>query len=251
MSDNPHVLLIGDDLEIGATVQDYLTSQDYRVSVVRHDTGVRRAIEQSRVDVVLLDLTLHQQDGFVLARSLRAQNPEIGILILTERTDMIDRIIGLEIGADDALVKPVDPRELLARIRSIRRRRVTFNNRPAVQRSQLRFSGWLFDPTARELLSPAGERVVLTPGEFDLLAVFANHPNRVLSRHQLLELLRHREASPFDRTVDVQIGRLRRKLNDDPQQPQLIKTLRGAGYMFTGPVEIVTLSVSGDSPQSC
>jgi DNA-binding response OmpR family regulator len=121
LSDNTHVLLIGDDLEIRAAVQDYLTSQDYRVSVVRHDA--LRVIEQSRVDVVLLDLTLHQQDGFVLARSLRAQNPEIGILILTERTDMIDRVIGLEIGADDALVKPVDLRELLARIKSIRRRR--------------------------------------------------------------------------------------------------------------------------------
>jgi two-component system OmpR family response regulator len=175
-----------------------------------------------------------------LARWLRAKDANIGIIMLTGRGDTLDRIIGLELGADDYLAKPFHLRELLARVKSVSRRIAQGAAESlSVSRLQARFAGWHLDMASRELISPSGESVRLTGGEFDLLAIFIAHANQVLSRDRLLDLVRGREAGPFDRTIDVQVGRLRRKLNDDPQQPQLIKTVRGGGYMFAAPIEWV------------
>ena len=171
-----------------------------------------------------------------LARDLRDKyKSEIGIIILTGRGDTVDRIIGLEMGADDYLTKPVHLRELLARVRSVSRRVASrrAERTEAVKESVVQFAGWVLDLASRVLTSPAGDQVRLTTGEFELLDAFVNHPNRVLSRDQLLSLSRERMAGPFDRTIDVQVGRLRRKLGDDPKNPVLIKTVRGGGYMFS------------------
>jgi DNA-binding response OmpR family regulator len=199
---------------------------------------LREAVGRDAIDLVILDLVLRGEDGLQLARELRNQS-DIGIIMLTGRGETVDRIIGLEMGADDYLSKPFHLRELLARVRSVLRRgggRSGGSDRP-VARSRIRFSGWSLDLASRELMSPSGEDIRLTTGEFELLAAFVNHANQVLSRDRLLDLSRHREAGPFDRTIDVQVGRLRRKLEDDPKNPTLIKTVRGGGYIFTPPVE--------------
>jgi two-component system OmpR family response regulator len=237
MNDGPHLLIVDDQREICDLVQDYLSSEGYRVSIANDGAGMRRVMAQSAVDLVILDLMLPGEDGLTLARSLR-DGSEVGIIILTGRGDTVDRIIGLEMGADDYLPKPFHPRELLARVKSVLRRvssRTAEN--PFAGRSRARFAGWRLDLTSRELRSPSGKEVRLTTGEFDLLAAFVNHANQVLSRDRLLDLARNREAGPFDRTIDVQVGRLRRKLETDPQKPTLIKTVRGSGYIFTPAIE--------------
>ena len=237
MSDNGHILVVDDQKEICDVVQEYLTGEGYRVSTAHDGTGMRRVLGQHHVDLVILDLMLPGEDGLTLARSLRNESA-IGIIILTGRGETVDRIIGLEMGADDYLPKPFHLRELLARVKSVLRRvqsRVGEPGQPV--RTNARFAGWSLDLSSRELLSPAGQQVRLTTGEFDLLAAFVNNPNQVLSRDRLLDLARNREAGPFDRTIDVQVGRLRRKLEDDPQNPSLIKTVRGSGYIFTPTVE--------------
>ena len=237
MSDNGHILVVDDQKEICDVVQEYLTGEGYRVSTAHDGNGMRRALGQHHVDLVILDLMLPGEDGLTLARSLRNESG-IGIIILTGRGETVDRIIGLEMGADDYLPKPFHLRELLARVKSVLRRvqsRVGEPGQPV--RTNARFAGWSLDLSSRELLSPAGQQVRLTTGEFDLLAAFVNNPNQVLSRDRLLDLARNREAGPFDRTIDVQVGRLRRKLEDDPQNPSLIKTVRGSGYIFTPTVD--------------
>jgi len=237
MSDNGHILVVDDQKEICDVVQEYLTGEGYRVSTAHDGTGMRRVLGQHHIDLVILDLMLPGEDGLTLARSLRNESA-IGIIILTGRGETVDRIIGLEMGADDYLPKPFHLRELLARVKSVLRRvqsRVGEPGQPV--RTNARFAGWSLDLSSRELLSPAGQQVRLTTGEFDLLAAFVNNPNQVLSRDRLLDLARNREAGPFDRTIDVQVGRLRRKLEDDPQNPSLIKTVRGSGYIFTPTVE--------------
>ena len=160
---------------------------------------------------------------------------------MTGRGEIVDRIIGLEMGADDYLPKPFHLRELLARVKSVLRRASSRNTerQTAAARSKARFAGWNLDLSSRELYSPSGKEVRLTTGEFDLLAAFVNNANQVLTRDRLLDLARNREAGPFDRTIDVQVGRLRRKLEDDPQRPMMIKTVRGTGYIFTPPVEVI------------
>jgi DNA-binding response OmpR family regulator len=237
MSDNGHILIVDDQKEICDMVQDYLSSEGYRVSTAHDGGGMRRVIAQSAVDLVILDLMLPGEDGLTLARSLREES-NVGIIILTGRGETVDRIIGLEMGADDYLPKPFHLRELLARVKSVLRRVSTRTTvRPPAHRSQARFSGWHLDLSSRELFSPSGREVRLTTGEFDLLAAFVNNANQVLTRDRLLDLARNREAGPFDRTIDVQVGRLRRKLEDDPQKPSMIKTVRGTGYIFTPTVE--------------
>jgi two-component system OmpR family response regulator len=237
MSDNGHILVVDDQKEICDVVQEYLTGEGYRVSTANDGNGMRRVLGQHHIDLVILDLMLPGEDGLTLARSLRSESG-IGIIILTGRGETVDRIIGLEMGADDYLPKPFHLRELLARVKSVLRRvqsRVGEPGQPV--RTNARFAGWSLDLSSRELLSPAGQQVRLTTGEFDLLAAFVNNPNQVLSRDRLLDLARNREAGPFDRTIDVQVGRLRRKLEDDPQNPSLIKTVRGSGYIFTPTVD--------------
>ena len=239
MSDNGHILVVDDQKEICDVVQEYLSGEGYRVSAAHDGAGMRRVLGQAHVDLVILDLMLPGEDGLTLARALRNEQPGIGIIILTGRGETVDRIIGLEMGADDYLPKPFHLRELLARVKSVLRRVHTRTGEAVTPgRSRARFAGWNLDLSSRELTSPAGEEVRLTTGEFDLLAAFVHNANQVLSRDRLLDLARNREAGPFDRTIDVQVGRLRRKLEDDPQNPTLIKTVRGSGYIFTPVVEM-------------
>jgi DNA-binding response OmpR family regulator len=237
MSETGHILVVDDQQEICDLVREYLTDEGFRVTTANDGAGLREAVGRDAIDLVILDLVLRGEDGLQLARELRNQS-DIGIIMLTGRGETVDRIIGLEMGADDYLSKPFHLRELLARVRSVLRRGGGrgVGDRP-VARSRIRFSGWSLDLASRELMSPSGEDVRLTTGEFELLAAFVNHANQVLSRDRLLDLSRHREAGPFDRTIDVQVGRLRRKLEDDPKNPTLIKTVRGGGYIFTPSVE--------------
>ena len=239
MTDNGHILIVDDQREICDLVQEYLSGEGYRVSTAQDGAEMRRVMAQSPVDLVILDLMLPGEDGLTLARSLR-QESSVGIIILTGRGEIVDRIIGLEMGADDYLPKPFHLRELLARVKSVLRRASSRNSDrlTAPARSKARFAGWNLDLSSRELYSPSGKEVRLTTGEFDLLAAFVNNANQVLTRDRLLDLARNREAGPFDRTIDVQVGRLRRKLEDDPQRPMMIKTVRGTGYIFTPPVEV-------------
>jgi two-component system, OmpR family, response regulator len=196
---------------------------------------MRRIMAQFPVDLVILDLILPGEDGLTLARSIRDET-NIGIIILSGRGEPVERIIGLEMGADDYLPKPFLPRELLARVKSVLRRastRTTEKQAPA--RSKAEFAGWTLDLSSRVLYSD--KEVELTTGEFDLLAAFVNNPNQVLTRHRLLDLARSREAGPADRTIDVQVARLRRKLRLDPKKPTIIKTVHSRGYMFVSQVE--------------
>ncbi|HZT86463.1 MAG TPA: response regulator [Stellaceae bacterium] len=241
MTENGHILIVDDEKEICDMVEDYLTQEGYRVSVAHDGSAMRQVLARSPVDLVLLDLVLPGEDGLTLARWLRDEST-VGIIMLTGRGDPVDRIIGLEMGADDYLPKPFLLRELLARVKSVLRRASgSATSEPsAPSRQRARFAGWVLDLSSRELFAPSGEEVRLTTGEFDLLAAFVTNPNQVLSRDRLLDLARNREAGPFDRTIDVQVGRLRRKLGDDPQQPSMIKTVRGSGYIFTPPVELTS-----------
>ncbi|HKW54122.1 MAG TPA: response regulator [Stellaceae bacterium] len=234
-----HILVVDDQKEICEVVQQYLSSEGYRVSVANDGGGMRRVMDGAEVDLVILDLMLPGEDGLTLARQLREEST-VGIIILTGRGETVDRIIGLEMGADDYLPKPFHLRELLARVKSVLRRASSRAQRekPSGARARARFAGWHLDLSTRELVSPDGGEVRLTTGEFDLLAAFVNNANQVLSRDRLLDLARNREAGPFDRTIDVQVGRLRRKLEPDPQKPTMIKTVRGTGYIFTPTVEV-------------
>jgi two-component system, OmpR family, response regulator len=228
-----HILVVDDQQEICDAVREYLTNEGFRVSTVNDGAGLREEIARAPIDLVILDLMLRGEDGLQLASELRSES-DIGIIMLTARGETVDRVIGLELGADDYLSKPFHLRELLARVRSVLRRG---ERSGAPTRTRIRFAGWIFDPASRELLSPTGEDVRLTTGEFELLFAFVNHANQVLSRDRLLDLSRNREAGPFDRTMDMQVGRLRRKLEDDPKNPTMIKTVRGGGYIFAPPID--------------
>jgi len=241
MTGSGHIVVVDDQKDICEVVQQYLSSEGYRVSVAHDGVGMHKILAQEAADLVILDLMLPGEDGLTLARALREES-SVGIIILTGRGETVDRIIGLEMGADDYLPKPFHLRELLARVKSVLRRasaRGGNGEKAAAARLQARFAGWRLDLATRELLSPDGSEVRLTTGEFDLLAAFINNANQVLSRDRLLDLARNREAGPFDRTIDVQVGRLRRKLEPDPQKPTLIKTVRGTGYIFTPTVEVL------------
>ncbi len=238
MAETSHIVVVDDQKEICDVVREYLTGEGYRVSTASDGGGMRRILSQSPVDLVILDLMLPGEDGLTIARALREESTNVGIIILTGRGETVDRIIGLEMGADDYLPKPFHLRELLARVKSVLRRASSrAEERLAGARSRARFAGWDLDLSSRELRSPSGKEVRLTTGEFDLLAAFVSNANQVLSRDRLLDLARNREAGPFDRTIDVQVGRLRRKLEENPEKPTLIKTVRGSGYIFTPPVE--------------
>ncbi|HZK88550.1 MAG TPA: response regulator [Stellaceae bacterium] len=239
MNESGHILVVDDQQEICDLVREYLSDEGFRVSTANDGAGLREEMARGPIDLVILDLVLRGEDGLQLARELRSQS-DIGIIMLTGRGEIVDRIIGLEMGADDYLSKPFHLRELLARVRSVLRRGSTRGgggDKAGESRARIRFAGWSLDLASRELLSSAGEEVRLTTGEFELLAAFVNHANQVLSRDRLLDLSRHREAGPFDRTIDVQVGRLRRKLEEDPKNPTMIKTVRGGGYIFTPPIE--------------
>ena len=237
MTAQDHVLIVDDDLEIRGLLRDYLEKNGYRVTAVADGKSMWAAFEDARADVIVLDLMLPGEDGLTLCRNLRARS-DIPILMLTARGEETDRIVGLEMGADDYLAKPFNPRELLARIKSIlrRARALPENLRPDAAR-KLGFAGWMLDVATRNLQSPAGVVVALSGTEYKLLRIFLAHPNRVLNRDQLIDLMLSRDASPFDRSIDVQVSRLRHRLNEDAKEPAIIKTVRGEGYVFAAAVE--------------
>ena len=233
-----HLLIVDDDREIRDLLARFLAKHGYRVEVAADGRAMRKALDAWRIDLVVLDLMLPGEDGLVLCRRLRAES-DIPVIMLTAMGEDIDRIVGLEIGADDYVPKPFNPRELLARIKAVLRRAGKAPPAATGERDggALGFAGWRLDPAARRLTAPGGAEVTLTGGEFELLAALAENPQRVMSREKLLDLTRGREAAPFDRSIDVQISRLRRKIETDPAKPELIKTVRNGGYVFAAAVE--------------
>jgi two-component system OmpR family response regulator len=231
-----HILIVDDDAEIRSLLRDYLERQGMRAQAVADGRGMHAALENGRFDLVILDLMLPGEDGLTLCRNLRARS-NLPVIMLTARGEETDRIVGLEMGADDYVPKPFNPRELFARIKAVLRRAQAPQPLAAAETSHLRFAGWVLDLAHRQLTSPAGVVVPLSGGEYRLLTVFLEHPNRVLSRDQLLDLTHGRESTPFDRSIDVQVGRLRRRLGDTVQEPVLIKTVRGEGYVLAAAVE--------------
>ena len=234
---SPHLLVVDDDREIRDLLSRFLARHGYRVTAARNGREMHQALADWAIDLIVLDLMLPGEDGLELCRELRARSA-VPVIMLTAMGEETDRIVGLELGADDYLTKPFNSHELLARVRAVQRRAADRPPRPGrADGSAMRFAGWTLNLAQRRLESPDGVRVDLTSGEFDLLSALAEHPQRVLGRDQLLDLTRGRAASLFDRSVDVQIGRLRRKIEADPKEPQLIKTVRGGGYIFTPNVE--------------
>lgn len=230
-----HVLVVDDDSEIRDLLGQFLRKQGFRVTGARDGNEMRKVIGNGKVDLVVLDLMLPGDDGLKLCRELRSQS-NMPIIMLTAAGDETDRIVGLEMGADDYMPKPFSARELLARIKAVLRR-VSTNGASKLGGTKIvKFADWRLDLVRRELQSPEGTVVDLSAGEYDLLLAFLEHPQRVLSRDQLLDYARSRVAAPFDRSIDVQVSRLRRKIESEAH-PSLIKTVRGAGYVFTIPVE--------------
>lgn len=238
MNETDHILVVDDDAEIRNLLSEYLQKGGYRVTAVSGGRGMRAALEVAQPDLVVLDLMMPGEDGLVLCRELRARS-EVPIIMLTARGDEADRIVGLELGADDYMPKPFSPRELLARIKSVlRRSRALPENLKPEDAKLFRFSGWTLDVEARNLISPAQVVVPLSGTEFKLLRVFLSHPNRVLNRDQLIDLMMSRDAGPFDRAIDVQVSRLRHRLEDDAKEPAIIRTVRGQGYVLATSVEV-------------
>jgi len=235
----PHVLVVDDDPMIRQLVSDYLGKNELRVTAVADGRAMQEVLADQVVDLVVLDLKLRGEDGMALARRLR-DDSEIPIVMLTGRAEEADRVMGLELGADDYLTKPFSTRELLARIRTILRRRhaEVRQGKPEGIRAY-RFDGWELNLNMRRLTARDGRQVPLSNGEFSLLVVLLGAPNRILSRDQLLDLSRLHNDEVFNRSVDVQIMRLRRKIEPDPAEPRYIRTERGAGYTFGVPVDTV------------
>jgi len=233
MNTGPHILIVDDHREIRDLVSRALGKEGFRVSTAEDGKAMRKVLADARIDLVVLDLMLPGEDGLSLCRSLRADN-DIPIIMLTAKGDEVDRVIGLEMGADDYLPKPFGSRELIARIRAVLRRNHSRERAAAKDKpKRFLFDRWAFDVDRRELLGPDGVAVPLSTGEFDLLLALVEHPQRTLSRDQLLDLARHRAANAFDRSVDTQVSRLRKKIERDPGEPTLIKTVWGGGYIFT------------------
>ena len=238
-----HILIVDDDREIRELVAGYLKKNGLRVTVVADGRQMRSFLEADRVDLIVLDIMMPGDDGLVLCRELRAgRHKAVPILMLTSRSDETDRIVGLEMGADDYLVKPFAARELLARIKAIlRRTRMLPPNLQVSEAGQvLAFGAWRLDTTVRHLLDREGTVVALSGAEYRLLRIFLDHPQRVLSRDQLLNLTQGREAELFDRSIDLLVSRVRQRLRDDAREPAYIKTVRNEGYVLALPVEIVT-----------
>ncbi len=238
MNSEPHILLVEDDKEISFLVAKYLRANQCRVSVAENGAEADRVLRDHKVDILVLDIMLPGEDGLSICRRLRS-DAGVPIILVSAKSDEIDRIVGLEVGADDYLGKPFNPRELLARVRAVLRRSsgVPAESANAAPRWRtMRFCGWTVDTLHRSVENPEGARVMLTGAEFDLLIVFCERPQRVLSRDQLLEFTQGRTAAPFERSVDILVSRLRRKI-ETTETPDLIKTIRTAGYIFTPAVE--------------
>ena len=233
----PHILIVDDDSEIRDLLSRFLSKHDFRITTAKDGREMRQAMTDWSFDLLVLDLMMPGDDGLSLCRQVRSVSA-MPIIMLTAMGEEVDRIIGLEVGADDYMAKPFNPRELAARIKAVLRRSSSSvvpdagDGRP----EKVMFAGFVLDPVTRTL-QRGDESITLTAGEFDLLIAFVDHPRRVLNRDQLLDMARGRAAIPFDRSIDVQVGRLRRKIEPDPKNPVLIKTVRGGGYMFTPGVE--------------
>jgi two-component system OmpR family response regulator len=248
MEKTPHILIVDDDREIRDLLSRFLQKHGFRASTAADGRDMRKILADARIDLIVLDVMMPGETGLQICAQLRAQGipgasgaagasrgaARTPIIMLTAAGEDTDRIVGLEMGADDYLPKPFNPRELLARIRAVLRR-TEDGGRPVGEPDDslvLHFDGWQLDLGARRLANPDGSEVDLSAGEFDLLAALAQRPRRVLSRDQLLDLCKGRAAQPFDRSIDVQVGRLRRKIEPDPTEPRIITTVRGGGYMF-------------------
>jgi two-component system OmpR family response regulator len=234
---SPHILVVDDHREIRDLIGRYLVKNGLRVTTAESAAAARKALKAGAFDLVVLDIMMPGEDGLSLCRSLR-ETTELPVILLTAMAEETDRIVGLEIGADDYLVKPFNPRELLARIRAVLRRATSLpRTRDELEPKRVRFDRFVLDIGRRELETDGGIAVALSTAEFQLLTTFLKRPNIVLTREQLLDLTAGRAAQVFDRSIDNQVSRLRRKIEDDPKNPSLIKTVWGGGYVFAAPVE--------------
>ena len=244
MTSSAHIVVVDDEAIVRETVQDYLMRHGFAVSAVDGGASLDRLMAERAVDLVLLDINMPGEDGLSIARRLRQRGP-IGIIMLTANTDSVDTVVGLEIGADDYVAKPFDPRELLARVRAVLRR-VTTDAPSAMVGAEVRMGQCMLNLESRRMFDLEGRDIPLTAMEFDLLQAFADNPNRVLTRDRLLDLAHNKEFDGYDRSIDVRITRLRRKIEADPATPQSIKTVRGAGYIFI-PGRVAAGGAGGDS----
>jgi len=233
-----HLLVVDDHREIRDALHDYLTRNGYRVTAAADAGAARQTLAVTPFDLVVLDIMMPGEDGLALCRWIR-DRVGVPVIFLTAMAEPTDRIVGLEIGADDYLVKPFEPRELLARIRAVLRRVHTLPPRGRLEAKRLHFERWTLDLAQREMSGPDGS-VALSAAEFELLCAFLRYPDTVLSRDQLLELVHGSEARAFDRRIDIQVSRLRRKIETDPANPRIIKTHWGGGYALVGPVKSET-----------
>ena len=231
MSKGARILVVDDDADLRWMVEKYLSKHEFVVTLAEDGEQMREVLERQEFDLAILDINLPGEDGLSLARYLRA-NYQIGIIMLSAAAEVFDRIVGLEMGADDYVTKPFEPRELLARVKSVLRRVQGMLERETEPDFRVRFGEFTLDLEAHQLLNEKGETISLTSMEFDLLKAFAENPNKVLDRDQLLSLSHNRDWDPFDRSIDIRITRLRRKIEVEPSKPQIIKTVRGAGYIF-------------------
>lgn len=232
MAIQPKILVVDDDADLRWMVDKYLSKHDYAVTLAEDGKKMREVLDHETFDLAILDINLPGEDGLSLARFLR-DNYSIGIIMLSAAAEVFDRIVGLEMGADDYVTKPFEPRELLARVKSVLRR-----TQPEAEAegegssTRVEFGNYILDLESHQLLDKDNQSVSLTSMEFDLLKAFAENPNKVLNRDQLLNLSHNRDWDPFDRSIDIRITRLRRKIENEPSKPQIIKTVRGVGYMF-------------------
>lgn len=234
-----HILVVDDEPQIRALVKRILGTGGFRISEAQSGAEMRRAMRADDVDLVILDIMLPGEGGLDLLRELRATS-SVPVILLTALGEPVDRVVGLELGADDYVPKPFEPREILARVRNIFRRTEAAEPAPVTEEEDagsIRFAGWTLHLPSRSLSDPDGEPVRLTTAEFELLHALVAQPNRVLSRDQLLDRARHRPGTPFDRSIDVHIGHLRRKIEDNPREPRIIKTVHGVGYMLAAATE--------------
>lgn len=230
--ESTHILVVDDDLRLRDLLERYLTQQGFHVRGAAHAAGMRRELAAHHIDLIVLDLMLPDADGLQLCRTLRGEGVELPIIMLTAKGDEVDRIVGLEIGADDYLSKPCNPRELAARIRAVMRRRPrTPAGAPQVEHAPVQFGRFSFDPATRQLLDERTP-IKLTSGEFAVLAALLTHPFETLSRERLIALARGRDHEAFDRSIDVMVSRLRRCLEDDPRKPRWLQNVWGEGYVF-------------------
>jgi two-component system OmpR family response regulator len=235
MSDANHIAILDDDPEIRSLLEQNLRSSGFEVSTASSGRDLKTILEHQTIDLVVLDLMLPGEDGLTICRELRTDS-NIPIIMLTAMTHEADRIIGLEMGADDYLTKPFSPRELVARIKATLRRQGMVSAQSEDRKRVATFEGWKLDVVRRELRDPEDVLVDLTSGEFDLLAALIDRPNRLMTRDLLLDITKGRQADVFDRSIDITISRLRQKIEDDPKNPQFIKTVRGKGYIFSAEI---------------